>query len=368
MTSDRPARALGWVGGKSFYGTHGTGRWITSLLPPAEATYTYVEPYSGMLGVLLQRRPAKREIVSDLDDDLINWWTVVRDKPDALGELLEWTPSWSSALFAEACQNLDHQDDVKRAYYFTLACHWVRGGMMARIRERPKVLDGTAEGKGADGLIKRSKTGQKAIDSAFVRKPLTAWEPKPEGYFEPVSNPDTAIVRTPRSRQQRFEEAETRNRPDMFQQPKGRPVRLSYDEMGPPRHPAIKALSKRIRRVQLETRSAEWIVEYYGVNPNLTFYIDPPYPSAEHSRLYNFPMPDIDEWIPRLLLVKGYCAISGYGDEWSDLEDKGWFRHEHLTHATAGAQGNMARPERTEVLWTNYNPDRFQQAQRSLFC
>ena len=132
----KPARALGWVGGKSFYGTHGTGRWITSLLPPAEATYTYVEPYAGMLGILLQRRPAKREIVSDLDDDLINWWTVVRDKPDALGELLEWTPSWSSALFAEACQNLDHQDDVKRAYYFTLACHWVRGGMMARIRER----------------------------------------------------------------------------------------------------------------------------------------------------------------------------------------------------------------------------------------
>ena len=463
---ERPPRALGWIGGKSFYGTHRTGRWINSLLPPPEATYTYVEPYAGMLGLLLQRRPAKREIVSDLDADLINWWTVVRDRPEELAELLEWTPGWSSDLFAEACHNLDHPDPVKRAYYFTLALHWVRGGMIERvrgtrnrqhkaeddgIRRRIRGIGEPEPKRGYDGLIKRTKgtADDYDYDAAIKRSPDSY-----EGYYERVrarqagqeqiidpgisryavspnekwgdrdnrpgqqrmltdqkvegaeQTPDSIVSRMPVSPNEKYgdndrrpdpDAAIRRNRDALFgwdrvpvkdrpgtdfsaskqSQPgrkaeqapfkPGRPVKLSYDEMGPPRYDQIINLARRIRRLQLEVRSAEWMVEYYSVNPNLTIYLDPPYPSAEKSNLYSFPMPDIEEWIPRLMVVKGFCAISGYGNEWSALEEKGWFRSEHKTHMSAGAQGNMSRPERIEVLWTNYNPARFQTSQQNLF-
>ena len=406
---ERPPRALGWIGGKSFYGTHKTGRWIASLLPPPEATYTYVEPYAGMLGILLQRRPAKREIVSDLDADLINWWTVVRDEPEALAELLEWTPGWSSDLFAEACHNLNHPEPVRRAYYFTLACHWVRGGMIARVRDRQKTdpgydkhidgvlrrrptsnhelwrvggrdayLEAQAERtdaiknpddgrrikgigepepkRGYDGLIKRTKGTADdyeqgrlddydtaiSIELYADGRPEDADAPSRQSdRFLPGRQPDDDVQRTA---QQKKADQNIRRQPRAdfesfpyykggakegdadygnpnsrqsakFVEPKpGRPVRLSYDEMGPPRYEQIISLARRIRRLQLEVRSAEWMVEYYSVNPNLTIYLDPPYPSAEKSNLYSFPMPDIEDWIPRLMLVKGFCAISGYGD------------------------------------------------------
>ena len=51
--------------------------------------------FCGMLGVLLQREPAKREIVGDTDGDLVNWWRTVRDQPAELGALLDYSPGWS---------------------------------------------------------------------------------------------------------------------------------------------------------------------------------------------------------------------------------------------------------------------------------
>ena len=46
-------KALPWVGNKS---VRGLGEWIVSLLPPAYGEpQAYVEPFAGMLGVLLAR-------------------------------------------------------------------------------------------------------------------------------------------------------------------------------------------------------------------------------------------------------------------------------------------------------------------------
>ena len=83
MGSQVRLRALGWVGGKSPFGAHKTGQWIASLLPPVGTTYTYIEPFAGMLGVMLQRPKHRREIANDLDGDLVNWWRAVRDYPEA---------------------------------------------------------------------------------------------------------------------------------------------------------------------------------------------------------------------------------------------------------------------------------------------
>ncbi len=77
----RPRSIVYW-GGKSPY-DRGTGRWIANLLPNVPG-HTYCEPFAGMLGGLLQRERASREIINDLNGDIANFWRVLRDRPAEL--------------------------------------------------------------------------------------------------------------------------------------------------------------------------------------------------------------------------------------------------------------------------------------------
>ena len=79
-----------------------------------------MEPFAGMLGVLLQRPKAERELVSDLDGRIVNWWRVIRDRRHELMELLALTPRSESEFHAQR-ENLNHEDPVRRA----LATHYV---------------------------------------------------------------------------------------------------------------------------------------------------------------------------------------------------------------------------------------------------
>ena len=93
--------ALRYAGGKA--GKHSAGRWIAAQLP---ATELYVEPFCGMLGVLLQRPKAAVEIVNDTNRRLINWWRCLRDEPDELLRLMAFSPH-SRDEFVDALSRLD---------------------------------------------------------------------------------------------------------------------------------------------------------------------------------------------------------------------------------------------------------------------
>ena len=88
--------ALGYYGGKS--PNSRTGPWIASLLPKGKV---YAEPFAGMAGVLLCRKPVKAEFLNDLDDRIVNWWRVVRDQPKEFERLVANTP-WSRAMYNES--------------------------------------------------------------------------------------------------------------------------------------------------------------------------------------------------------------------------------------------------------------------------
>ena len=412
------------MGGKSAHGNHRTGAWINSLLPPVDATYTFIEPFAGMMGVLLQREPARREIANDMDGQVVNWWRAARDYPVELSALLDWTPGWSASLFGTAVnfvnqpllmRDLDAEECVRHAYYFTLAVHWVRGGMIGRVRKRTypadkdlkrartvkdkkgaamiRDLEGEVEGEGRaddDGIRRQTKTireqwdtleGRKqgrAVDDGVRRSPRTRREDWENSAAKKEGRPaDDGIRRAAVSRWEWLSTyAGTGRRPaddgikvpdDKPAPPGGYPFRYprkqqqhSGGEMSPPRSERILRLHERILDIELEIRDAAWMLEYYASNPNTTWYLDPPYPSAaEANSLYTFSKFEVEPYLPLLLKVRGLVAVSGYGNEWSELEGHGWLRHEHETIGSVGAQHNRDRPKKTEVLWTNYDPREF---------
>ena len=84
MTKLKP---LPWYGGKQ---ARGKAQWIAGLLPDSPSEY--VEPFAGMCSVLLARKPAKGEIINDLDLRVVNWWRVLRDMPDEFAHKVRHLP------------------------------------------------------------------------------------------------------------------------------------------------------------------------------------------------------------------------------------------------------------------------------------
>ena len=137
--------AMRWNGGKSASSPTGTGRWVASLLPH-NSTGAYVEPFAGMLGVLLQRAPMRHEIVNDLDGDVANWWLCVRDREAEFRRALALTPK-SRVLHAAALANPPANGtraDVHRAVEFTMLvqCAIAIGGPFVLVKGAPNPSPG----------------------------------------------------------------------------------------------------------------------------------------------------------------------------------------------------------------------------------
>ncbi|AXH89429.1 DNA adenine methylase [Micromonospora aurantiaca] len=100
---------------------------IASLLP---AHAHYVEPYAGSLAVLLAKDPSVHETVNDLDESIVNFWRILRERPDDLARVCSLTPHSRSEF--EACADIDAAaDDLERARRL-----WVRltQGRAGRLR------------------------------------------------------------------------------------------------------------------------------------------------------------------------------------------------------------------------------------------
>lgn len=82
---------------------------IVRMLPAHEH---YVEPFAGSLAVLLAKPQSLMETVSDLDGDLVNFWQVLRDRPQDLERVCALTPH-SRAEHQNAYEPAE--DDLERA-------------------------------------------------------------------------------------------------------------------------------------------------------------------------------------------------------------------------------------------------------------
>ena len=123
----------------------------------------------------------------------------------------------------------------------------------------------------------------------------------------------------------------------------------SYDvQVGvcpPLHHLEVRRLWERIKKVELECIDALDFLDRYGQIEGSVFYCDPPYPTG--AKVHTHSTIDMAALSDQLKKVTGFCAISGYGDEWDHL---GWHRYELDIKNTLVETSYVGR---TEVLWSN---------------
>ena len=258
-------KGLPYYGGKS--PSKSVTKWIVGLLG-YDKRKSYIEPFAGMLGVLLSRPPVDIEIVNDLDSNLVNWWRCVRDHPEEMAYQIYHTPR-SRELFVEAIRDLPTETDkIKRAVlYHTILSQGVTNS-------------GTATNWG----VHYSHIGKYGKWNGSLFKPL----------------------------------------------------------------------SKRLFNTQLENKNAVEILKRTVDIENTLIYCDPPYKNSVVIHYGKNQIADHNEFIELLQAQKGDVAISGYDDQFDKLD---WIRHETQNVFNAmNVSGQNKTGNRTEVLWTNFEP------------
>lgn len=97
---------ISYFGGKSRLAD-----WIAGMLPPHRV---YVEPFMGSGAVFFAKQPAKHEILNDLDGEVVNFFRMLRERPDDLELACQLTP-YARQEYAEAVVAEPAEDPVERA-------------------------------------------------------------------------------------------------------------------------------------------------------------------------------------------------------------------------------------------------------------
>lgn len=90
--------------------------WIISHMPPHT---TYLEPYFGSGAVLFNKAPVALETVNDISGEVVNLFRIIRERPDDLARVVQWTPYARDEYKAahDRCE-----EDLERARRFLVRC------------------------------------------------------------------------------------------------------------------------------------------------------------------------------------------------------------------------------------------------------
>jgi DNA adenine methylase len=117
---------------------------IASLFP---AHGHYVEPFAGSLAVLLAKPPSAHETVNDLDGDLMNFWRVLRDRPEEFTRACALTPH--ARAEQTAAYDLAGCDELERARRVWIQLTQGRAGLRRKTGWRHYVKPCRDSGSGA---------------------------------------------------------------------------------------------------------------------------------------------------------------------------------------------------------------------------
>ena len=122
----------------------------------------------------------------------------------------------------------------------------------------------------------------------------------------------------------------------------------------------------RLRAVQIEQRDANHLIREYGIEPTTLIYCDPPYMAATRSNAADDYVHELTndqhrEFLDAVTGCRARVAISGYhSDLYADVLADWYVSEKDVANRTAKiwkADGTQTADRRTEVLWTNYDPE-----------
>lgn len=265
------AAGLPYYGGKSERGQ--INGWINDLLGPNRGLY--VEPFAGMLGIMLSRPKSTNEIINDANSWVYNWWFWIREQPREFGRLLDCTPR-SREQF-EICARRQQKMIADNTAASTLEDAWT-----FFVVCNHSIHSGSRASPGQFGVHYDRKHGYNLWDNQDVMR-----------------------------------------------------------------------LHARVRDCQIENRCAVKILEKTAPHDYTLIYCDPPYLTATTTPYGKWTL-DKEEFTSVCAEQKGRVAISGYNDEWDSLLESDWRRYEKEVTTSMTNHTTSDIPNRTEVLWTNY--------------
>jgi len=123
-----------WVGGKSRL-----RKQIISLLPKHTC---YVEPFAGAAWVLFGKPPSDVEVLNDIDQEIVTFFRVVKEKPEELIASFEWELVSRAEFKRLASLDPAHLTDIQRAhrFYYLIMAGW--GGELKYPRFQTSISDG----------------------------------------------------------------------------------------------------------------------------------------------------------------------------------------------------------------------------------
>lgn len=130
--------------------------WLLDMLPQTER---YVEPFGGSGVVIVNKEPAEIETFNDINSSIINFFDVIRERPDEFEQKLIRTPH-SREMYKRSVEE-DPDEEMTKALYFLVRVGQSFGG---------------AEGKGWGRSIGTSRRG--------MAQRAAAWESRKEQVME----------------------------------------------------------------------------------------------------------------------------------------------------------------------------------------
>jgi DNA adenine methylase len=103
--------------------------WICEYIPEHKV---YLELFFGSGAVLFNKEPAKIETVNDLDDNVVNYFQVIRNNPEELIRRLELTP-YGRMEYENAFIESPPNDEIEKARKFAVRC-WMGFGCSNRYK------------------------------------------------------------------------------------------------------------------------------------------------------------------------------------------------------------------------------------------
>lgn len=118
----RQRAPFAWYGGKAYY-----AEWLMKHFPEHRV---FVEPFGGAGNMLIRKRPSDVEVYNDLDARLVNFFTVLRERPmfEELVRRASLTP-YSRDVFESLAMSPEPEEPVERAWWFFVRCRQSIGGL-----------------------------------------------------------------------------------------------------------------------------------------------------------------------------------------------------------------------------------------------